>query len=196
MQANEPKFVINKSLKQNIMKTIVMTLALLFITNTILAQNKNVKDETKTTVTTVKNSEGEKTFVKKENTREVQKIELKEQDPKNINMDMKDSEVSVQKTTTITNPDGSTRTVDVDRSSYYMLDGKKYQVSLDSKGYRILSADNKNEAFLRKTTTNSFIYRSKQKTAIGYFDTEGNLILETYDPKSDTITYEKYTVSQ
>ena len=196
MQANEPKFVINKSLKQNIMKTIVMTLALLFITNTILAQNKNVKDETKTTVTTVKNSEGEKTFVKKENTREVQKIELKEQDPKNINMDMKDSEVSVQKTTTITNPDGSTRTVDVDRSSYYMLDGKKYQVSLDSKGYRILSADNKNEAFLRKTTTNSFIYRSKQKTAIGYFDTVGNLILETYDPKSDTITYEKYTVSQ
>ena len=178
------------------MKTIVMTLALLFITNTILAQNKNVKDETKTTVTTVKNSEGEKTFVKKENTREVQKIELKEQDPKNINMDMKDSEVSVQKTTTITNPDGSTRTVDVDRSSYYMLDGKKYQVSLDSKGYRILSADNKNEAFLRKTTTNSFIYRSKQKTAIGYFDTVGNLILETYDPKSDTITYEKYTVSQ
>ena len=178
------------------MKTIVMTLALLFITNTILAQNKNVKDETKTTVTTVKNSEGEKTFVKKENTREVQKIELKEQDPKNINMDMKDSEVSVQKTTTITNPDGSTRTVDVDRSSYYMIDGKKYQVSLDSKGYRILSEDKKNEAFLRKTTTNSFIYRSKQKTAIGYFDTVGNLILETYDPKSDTITYEKYTVSQ
>lgn len=178
------------------MKSIVMALALLFTTSTIIAQNKNVKDETKTTVTTVKTSDGEKKFVKKENTREVQNIELKDQEVKNINMDVKPSEVMVQKTTTITNPDGSTRTVDLDRSSYYMLDGKKYQVSLDSKGYRILSADNKNEAFLRKTTTNSFIYRSKQKTAIGYFDTEGNLILETYDPKSDTITYEKYTVSQ
>ena len=178
------------------MKTIVMTLALLFITNTILAQNKNVKDETKTTVTTVKTSDGEKKFVKKENTREVQNIELKDQEVKNINMDVKPSEVMVEKATTITNPDGSTRTVDLDRSAYYMSGDKKYQVSLDSKGYRILSDDKKNEAFLRKTTTNSFIYRSKQKTAIGYFDTEGNLILETYDPKSDTITYEKYTVSQ
>lgn len=93
------------------MKTIVMALALLFTTSTLIAQNKNVKDETKTTVTTVKTSKGEKKFIKKENTREVQKIELQEQDPKNINMDVKNSEVSVQKTTTITNPDGSMRTV-------------------------------------------------------------------------------------
>lgn len=178
------------------MKSIVIALALLFTTSTLIAQNKNVKDETKTTVTTIKTSEGEKKFIKKENTREVQKIELQEQDPKNINMDMKNSEVSVQKTTTITNPDGSTRTVEIDRSSYYLLDGKKYQVTLDSKGYRILSEDTKEEALLRKTSTNSFIYRNKDKTAIGYFDTDGNLILETYDPKSDTITYEKYTVNQ
>ncbi|MFD2907482.1 hypothetical protein ACFSX9_01915 [Flavobacterium ardleyense] len=178
------------------MKSIFMSLALLFATSTIIAQNKNVKDETKTTVTTVKTSDGEKKFVKKENTREVQNIELKDQETKNINMDMKDSEVMVEKTTTVTNPDGSTRTVHIDRSSYYTLDGKKYQVSLDSKGYRIVSDDKKNEAFLRKTTTNSFIYRSKNKTAIGYFDTDGNLILETYDPKSDTITYEKYTVNR
>ena len=176
------------------MKAIVMAFALLFTSSTLIAQNKNVKDETKTTVTTVKTSDGEKKFIKKENTREVQNIELKEQSPKNINMDVKDSEISVQKTTTITNPDGSTRTVDIDRSSYYILDGQKYEVSLDSKGYRILSDDKKNEAFLRKTTTNSFIYRSKEKTAVGYFDTEGNLILETYDPKSDTVTFETYTV--
>ena len=178
------------------MKSILFGILFICATSTINSQNKNVKDETKTTTTTVVDSKGEKTYVKKENTREVQNIELKEQDPKNINMDMKDSPVIVKTTTTITNPDGSTRTVDIDRSSYYLLNGRKYNVSLDSKGYRILSEDKKNEAFLRKTTTNSFIYRSKQKTAIGYFDTVGNLILETYDPKSDTITYEKYTVSQ
>ena len=178
------------------MKAIVMAFALLFTSSTLIAQNKNVKDETKTTVTTVKTSDGEKKFIKKENTREVQNIELKEQSPKNINMDVKDSEISVQKTTTITNPDGSTRTVDIDRSSYYMLDGKKYQVSLDSKGYRILSDDKKNQAFLRKTTTNSFIYQNKKKTAIGYFDVDGNLILETYNPKTDTISFQKYIVTK
>jgi len=178
------------------MKATIIGLLFLFVTSTTFGQNKNVKDETKTTTTTIKDSKGEKTYVKKENTREVQNIELKEQDPKNINMDMKDSPVNVKTTTTITNPDGSTRTVDIDRSSYYILNGKKYNVSLDSKGYRIISEDNKEEAFLRKTSTNSFIYRNKNKIAIGYFDVEGNLILETYDPNTDSITYEKYDVSK
>ncbi|WP_291138811.1 hypothetical protein [Flavobacterium sp. UBA7663] len=178
------------------MKSILFGILFICATGTINSQNKNVKDETKTTTTTVVDSKGEKTYVKKENTREVQNIELKEQNPKNINMDLKDSAVMVKSTTTITNPDGSTRTVDIDRSSYYLLNGKKYNVALDSRGYRILSEDKKEEAFLRKTSTNSFIYRNKNKIAIGYFDVEGNLILETYDPKTDTVSYEKYNVSK
>lgn len=178
------------------MKSILFGILFICATSTINSQNKNVKDETKTTTTTVVDSKGEKTYVKKENTREVQNIELKEQNPKNINMDLKDSAVMVKSTTTITNPDGSTRTVDIDRSSYYLLNGKKYNVALDSRGYRILSEDNKEEAFLRKTSTNSFIYHNKNKIAIGYFDVEGNLILETYDPKTDTVSYEKYNVSK
>ena len=178
------------------MKSILFGILFICATSTINSQNKNVKDETKTTTTTVVDSKGEKTYVKKENTREVQNIELKEQNPKNINMDLKDSAVMVKSTTTITNPDGSTRTVDIDRSSYYLLNGKKYNVALDSRGYRIVSEDNKEEAFLRKTSTNSFIYRNKNKISIGYFDVEGNLILETYDPKTDTVSYEKYNVSK
>lgn len=178
------------------MKSLLIGLFFLLTSNSIIGQNKNVKDETKTTTTTVTDSKGDKTYIKKENTREVQNIELQNQEPENINMDLKDSEVIVKTTTTITNPDGSTRTVDTDRSSYYLLDGKKYQVSLDSNGYRILSEDNKEQGLLRKTSTNSFIYRNKQKTAVGYFDTEGNLILETYNPKTDTISYEKYTVTK
>ena len=178
------------------MKSILFGILFICATSTINSQNKNVKDETKTTTTTVVDSKGEKTYVKKENTREVQNIELKEQNPKNINMDLKDSAVMVKSTTTITNPDGSTRTVDIDRSSYYLLNGKKYNVALDSRGYRILSEDNKEEAFLRKTSTNSFIYHNKNKIAMGYFDVEGNLILETYDPKTDTISFQKYIVTK
>ena len=178
------------------MKSILFGILFICATSTVNSQNKNVKDETKTTTTTIVDSKGEKTYIKEQNTREVQNIELKEQNPKNINMDLKDSAVMVKSTTTITNPDGSTRTVDNDRSSYYLFNGKKYNVALDSRGYRILSEDNKEEAFLRKTSTNSFIYRNKNKIAIGYFDVEGNLILETYDPNSDTISFEKYTVSK
>ena len=178
------------------MKSLFIATLFLFSTHSVLGQNKNVKDETKTTTTTVTDSKGEKTYVKKENTREVQNIELKEQEPKNINMDLKDSPVMVKNTTTITNPDGSTRTVDVDRSSYYTYNGKKYNVALDSKGYRILSEDLREEAFLRKTTTNSFIYHHKNNTAIAYFDIDGNLILEKYNSNSDTISFEKYIVAK
>lgn len=174
------------------MKSLFIATLFLFSTHSVLGQNKNVKDETKTTTTTVTDSKGEKTYVKKENTREVQNIELKEQEPKNINMDLKDSPVVIENTTTVTNPDGSTRTVDIDRSSVYLFNNKKYDIALDSKGYRILSEDGKEKAFLRKTTTNSFIYHYKNNTAIAYFDVEGNLVLEKYNSNSDTISFEKY----
>jgi hypothetical protein len=57
------------------MKTLFIGIVYLFSMATFQAQNKNIKDETKTTTTTITDSKGEKTYVKKENTREVQKIE-------------------------------------------------------------------------------------------------------------------------
>lgn len=176
------------------MKTLFIGTTLFLFAVTIQAQNTNVKDATKTTTTTISTSDGDKTYVKKENTREVQNVELKEEKPNTLNIETKDSPVQVTTTTKITNPDGTTRTVDIDRSSYYLLKGKKYKVALDANGYRMLSEDKKTAAFLRKTTTNSFIYKSGTKTAIGYFDMNGNLVLESYNPKTDDVTYETYTV--
>ena len=178
------------------MKTILIGAATLLISLNIQAQNKNVKDETKTTTTTITDSKGDRKYVKKENTREVQEIELKNEKPNTLNIETKDSPVDVVTTTKITNPDGTTRTVDIDRTSYYTLNGKKYKVNLDGKGYRIISDDTKKSALLRKTSTNSFIYRNGEKSAIGYFDTNGNLVLETYNPKTDTVSYETYIVEK
>lgn len=175
------------------MKTILFGIAILLGSFAGSAQNKNVQETTKTTVTTVKASDGEKTFVKNENVKAVQNIELNEAQPNTLNIDMKASPVSVTTTTQITNPDGSTRTVDVDRSSYYASNGNQYKLALDASGYT-LSSGNSKPALLRKTSTNSYIYHTKNKMAIGYFDTNGNLILETYDDKSDRVTVETYNV--
>lgn len=175
------------------MKTTLITMTFLLFSIVSQSQNKNVKEETKTTVTTVKTSDGEKKYVKKENVKEVQNIELKEPKANTLNIDTKESPVAVTTTTKITNPDGSTRTVDIDRSSYYESNGNKYKVNLDASGYTMTLGDSK-PALLRKTTTNSYIYRLKDKIAIGYFDTDGNLILETYNDKSDKVTTEKYIV--
>ena len=50
--------------------------------------------------------------------------------------------------------------------------------------------------YLRKTSNNNYIYRTDDKVSFGYFDEDGNLILETFDYKNDKITMEKYVVEK
>ena len=177
------------------MKTIFLMAGVLLFSINTQAQNKNVTDVTKTTVTTVKDSDGEKQIVKQQEVQTTQNIELQNADSKALNKDMKQTPVEVVSKTTVTNPDGTTRTVDIDRSSYYTADGKTYQLALDPSGYVITGPENKKMGILRSTSTNSFIYRGKNSTSIGYFDTNGNLVLETYDDKSDKVTIQTYTKS-
>lgn len=175
------------------MKLAIIT-AFVFTFSLSQAQNKNVVDETKKTIITVNDGEKETKTVKNENTREVQMIELDGKKDATVNRDVKPSPTVVEHSTEIINPDGSVRIVDVDRTNYYTLNGQKYKVELDAQGYSLLSENNKNIGKIRKTTTNSFIFAGKNKTAIAYFDTNGNLVLESYDPKTDTVTFETYTV--
>lgn len=175
------------------MKTITLTLAL-FCALSIQAQNKNVQKETQTTTTTIKDSDGEKKLVKKEQTEQVQDIQLKEAQSNTLNIDVKETPVEVVKTTQITNADGSTRTVEVDRSGYYQGDNNmKYKIALDSQGYTLMSDGYKKPDLMRKTSINTYIYRNKNTTAISYFDTQGNLVIETYDDKTDKVSTQKFT---
>lgn len=174
------------------MKIIYLSIALAFFSLNSQAQNQNVKAVTKTSVTTFKDSEGEKKLIVTEEVKEVQNIELKDADSKELNKEMRVTPVEVISTTTITAPDGTKRVVDVDRSAYYRLNGKKYQVAVDNTGYT-LSADNKKMGVLRQLSNNSYIYRTKNKTSLGYFDANGNLVLETYDDKTDKISVEIFT---
>ncbi len=173
---------------------LAVILAFIFTFSLSQAQNKNVVDETKKTIITVDDGESKKQTVKNENTREVQVIELDGKKDKTVNRDIKPSPTIVEQSTEIINPDGSVRIVDVDRTNYYTLNGQKYKVELDAQGYSLLSENNKNIGKIRKTTTNSFIFAGKDKMAIAYFDTNGNLVLESYNPKTDTVTFETYTV--
>lgn len=177
------------------MKIIVLGIfAFLFSING-QAQNKNVKTEVKTKITTIKDSEGEKKIVKTEEIKEIQNVELKDADSKVLNKDTKETPIEVTATTKIT-ADGVTKLLDVDRSAYYELDGVKYQVSNDKSGYSVFSPDGKKSAILRKTSNNNYIYKSKNKTSFGYFDANGNLVLESYDETTDTITVTTYIIEK
>ena len=177
------------------MKTITLGIFALLFSLSTQAQNKNVKTEVKTKITTIKDSDGEKKLVKTEEIKETQAIELLDADSNTLNKDTKDSPIQVIATTKIT-ADGVTRLLNIDRSAYYNLDGVKYQVLNDKSGYSITSADGAKKAILRKTSNDHYIYKSKDKTSFGYFDADGNLILESYDEATDSITITKYMVNK
>lgn len=171
------------------MKTILIgTLALLFSVQS-QAQNKNVKSEVKTTVTTIKDSKGEKKLVKTQEIKETQNIELKDADSNALNKEIKQTPVQVTAITAVT-ANGVTNIVDVDRSAYYNYNGQKYQVSLAETGYNMYLPNKEKAAVLRKTSNNNYIYSTKSKTSFGYFNADGNLVLESYDPETDKITSE------
>lgn len=179
------------------MKKLVLGAAAVLFAFSAHAQNTNVTQTSKTTVTTVKDSEGEKKLIKEQQTTEAQDIKFKDTKGDPLNKEMEVTPTQVTSVTQITNPDGSTRTVNVDRSAVYTSpSGKKYTLALDPMGYRVTSDELKKPALLRMTSTNSYIYRSKEATSVGYFDTNGDFVLESYDDKSDKVTIQKFTRSK
>ena len=176
------------------MKTTILGLLAIVFSATCFAQNTNVQQEVKTTTTTIKDSEGTKKVVKKEKTNEVQNIELKDAESKKLNKEMKETPIQVTETTEVT-VDGVTKVVDVDRSAYYLgPNNTKYQVAPDKTGYSVIIPNTKRPALLRRTTNDNYIYVRDGKISVGYFDKEGNLILESYDEKTDKMSLEKYVI--
>ena len=177
------------------MKSIILGVSVLLFSLNSFAQNQNSKTEVKTTVTTVKDSDGQKQVIKTEEVKEVQNIELKEAQPNTLNIEMKDSPVEVTAVTKV-KENGITKIVDVDHSAYYSLNGQKYQISSDNSGYTMTIPNRTRTATLRRTSNNNYIYRNRGKVSFGYFDANGNLILETYDEKTDKITVEKFDIQK
>lgn len=175
------------------MKNTIKIAFALLISAGLQAQNTNVTNVTKKTVTTIKDSEGERKVVKEEKIQQRQKIELENGASDALNKDMKNSPVEIVSTTTITNPDGTTRTVSVDRSSSYEFNSTAYRLSLDPSGYVVTNTNNEKIGLLRATTTNSYIFRGEDSISIGYFDVNGNMVLETYDENSDQVTTRTFT---
>ncbi len=175
------------------MKTIILgAFALLFSLST-QAQNQNKKTETVTTTTTVKDNTGERKIVKQEEIKQVQDIELQDVPAGTKNTDIQPSPVQITETTKVS-VDGSTRTVDVDRSAIYSSNGEKFTVKADTAGYIVTSPNSM--SLLRRTSGNNYIYKNKDKFSVGHFDANGNLVLETYDEKTDRITVEVFNLQK
>ena len=168
--------------------------AILFLSLSIALNaqtNKNVTEETKTTTTTVNNGATPQQVTKTEKTSAQQNIELKDAESKKLNKDVKPTPTQVTATTTVSGTGVPTQVVS--SSSYYTMDNTKYQFVTDPAGYRISTPDNTNYAIIRKAANNNYIYKTKDMTSIGYFDANGNFVVESYDEKTDRMVIETFT---
>lgn len=156
--------------------------------------NKNVTKETKTTTTTVNNGTEQKRLVKNETRTAQQELEFRDAESKKLNKDLTPTPVQVTQSTTISGDGIATQ--EIDRSSYYTMNGQRFQLSVDRNGYRISTDNNPNYGMLRRTSNNNYIYRSGNSTSYGYFNKDGNLVVETYDDKTDGVTVQTFTVQK
>lgn len=169
--------------------TLIMMLSFGLVLN---AQNTNVQKETKTTTVTVNNGKEKKKMVKTENMDATQDVELEDADSNELNKNVKQSPVRVQSSTTVaTDPDFNR---EIGQISNYTMNGQNYIFVTDKSGYRISSPTDKELGKLRKTSDNRYIFKTKEKTSIGYFDTYGNLIVESYDDVTDSVSKETYAL--
>ena len=77
-----------------------------------------------------------------------------------------------------------------------MNNGKKYEIKVDDYGYSINNNESKVSAYLRKTSNNNYLFVNDGKVSAAYFDESGNLIIDTYNEKTDSITTEKYLMAK
>lgn len=175
------------------MKTTILGMFAFLFSLSIQAQNQNKKTETVITTTTVKDDSGERKLVKKEEIKEVQNIELKDVPPGTLNTDIQATPTQATVTTKVS-VDGDEKIVDVDHSAYYSYNGEKYHVLADRSGYTVNSPNA--ISLLRRTSNNNYIYKNKNKFSVGHFDANGNLVLETYDEKTDKVTVEVFNLQK
>lgn len=176
------------------MKNIAIAVMLALGLTATAQVNKNVTKETKTTTTTVNDGTQQKKLVKSETRSAQQQLELKDAESKKLNKDIAPTPVQVTQSTTISG-DGIP-TQEIDRSSYYVMNGQRFQLSVDRSGYRVSTDSNPNYGMLRRTSNNNYIYRSGNTTSYAYFNQDGNLVVESYDDKTDGVTVQTFTVQK
>ena len=163
------------------MKKVLIILALAAFTTGFAQENKNKKQETLFTKTAVKSEKGTDVSTKAVTQTEKQVIALDDSDANQTNQSV------VMKPTEI-NTDVS-----------YGYDGNRFQFinQKDENGYRLMTVkDNATQeeyAIIKPTSQNGYYIMSKEgKSSFGYFNADGNFVVERYDPNLNAIVSDVY----
>lgn len=163
------------------MKKLLLIFTLAAFTSAFAQENTNTIKETTTTKTAVKDSKGTKVSSKSMTVSEKQRLELQAKNSNQTNQEVKMSPVKV-------NTEVS-----------YGYEGNRFQFlnQKDKDGYRLMNVrDNKtqNEYAIIKPTSQDgyYIYSKDGKSSFGYFNADGNFVVERYDENLDAIVSDVY----
>jgi hypothetical protein len=163
------------------MKKVLMIFALAAVTTAFAQENKNKKQETVVTKTAVKSDEGTDVSTKAVTKTKKQVIALNKKDAHKTNQEvvMKPAKIKMDVS------------YDYDGNRFKFLSQK------DKNGYRLMTikdnATNEEYAIIKPTSQNGYYIMSKNgKSSFGYFNAEGNFVVERYDPNTDTIVSDVY----
>lgn len=167
------------------MKRFIIITALLVGTISFAQTNKNTETETVITKKTITDNKGTRTATKSESQTRNQKMRLSEKDANKVNQ------------TVIMEP------AEVNTSVSYDFEGERFQFinQEDREGYRLMTikdnAQDKEYAIIKPTTQNGYYIISKEgKSSFGYFNDEGNFVVERYDEKADKVISDVYRLNK
>lgn len=163
------------------MKILFLCAALVFSTMGFAqVENTDTVKETTVVKTTVKSSLGEEVSVKKQERIAKQKLAL-EQDG-------------------TTNQTVNRKPVVVETSTTFVSDGEDYIIEPDPKGFVItIVKEGKKSDYgkIRKMSRpNAYLLVTESGNAFGYFNAEGDFVVESYDPINDVIVVDSFSISE
>lgn len=181
------------------MKNLVYIFSFLMLTNAYAQEKKPIdKMEATTTTKTTVNKNGEKVSEStvKVTTKKEQEIKTKQRKGHTTNGDKVDTPIKVTKTIEI-DTDSDPFYDAADKTVYYNRNAENFTFTSDSNGFLMASSDNPSYATARKSASNHFYLMTiKGLPGVGYFDRNGNFIVEYYDARNDAMIIESYEMNK
>ncbi len=163
------------------MRRILIICALAAFTSGFAQKNTNTKKETVTTKTAVKDNKGTEVSSKSVSKSQKETIALEANNPNQTNqtMVMRPSEVDTEVT--------------------YGYDGNRFKFlnQKDEEGYRLMTVrDNATQseyAVIKPSSQDGYyIFSQDGRSSFGYFNEEGNFVVEGYNPKTKAVEQQIY----
>jgi len=173
------------------MKKLVLSSVLVLSMTFMFAQNKDVLEETITKTKTTVDNKGAEKVSKSMLVRKEQNVELSQEDQNKINQTRIDSPTKVTTHQTVVEGDSK---VMLDKKATFVCNGSECDFTPQSDGFTIASKD---DAGLNATTyvssNKNFIVETENGNGIGYFDANGDFVVEYYDKNTNELIKRVYS---